>query len=418
MSAYPGLGFDPARGEPGDVAAALQSMADAGSQLSVLVEEVTTALDLSQGWKGDAADDFHDNLDDIPPALVKGSESMGKAAEALGHWVQRLVNHKREADALNTLAVELKAQIEIAEGVAAAAVGGARMARGSQAEAAADAADAAVAKVASLHKQLDVVIDNAREVQREHLLDANTTADMLRAAKGDAFETPGGGAQALGSVGAVASKVSTWTGYAATVAAAVTVFVPPVGVVAGGLTITAGVTGVGGAAAQAGAKALGDPKQANTSWVSLGADGVLSVAGARGAKASTNLVKALRRPVNSYKKGRATIEVTKALGGGGARRQAGRSAIEGGKNLPKKLDKLGRDVFDETPLGKAIKTYSEVNGHDRASEAARAIGKIRAEEIADRGVAETALDKLLAEKYKQELKDRLDLSERKGDAHR
>jgi uncharacterized protein YukE len=369
VTSYPGLGFDPTPGEPGDVQSVLQAFADTGGKVGLMIATLQDTLDVSDGWIGDAADDFHDNGDDLPQALQKGAESMQQAADALITWFCQLTGNKQQAEALDRIARELKKELAAAEQDLAAAASGARMATGSEAAGARRAYQAAATQVGSLHAQLDAVLDEARKLQRRHLDQAEATAAKLRGATGDAFEPVGGGAQVIGAVSGVMSEVSAWTGRAAFVAA----LVPGGQLAAGVLAATAAGTGVAGAGGSVYAKTQGVPNMANRSYLSLGVDGVLSLGGPAG-RTTTQLVKALRAPRRSL----ATAAATAAIGRGELARELARRG--------------GRAAFDDSTLGKAVLAYRQAHGADSVSTAMRRIGEIRAREAAERGAIGNAVE--------------------------
>ncbi|HEY0637348.1 MAG TPA: hypothetical protein VGD67_06855 [Pseudonocardiaceae bacterium] len=373
MTSYAGLGFDPTPGEPGAVRDSLAALAAAGQQLGMVIGNLESALSLSDGWSGDAADDFHDNADDLPTALTKGAESMGKAADALVTWAEQLVGNKQQTEILDKLARELKKQIAAAEGAVAAAASGARMARGAQAGAARDAYDSAVADLASLREQLAAVIDEARTLEATHLGQAEATAAKIRGAKGDAFEPVGGFSQAVGVVSTVMGEISAWTGRAAFVAA----LIPGGQLAAGVLAASSAATGVAGAAGGIYAKSQDAPAFANRSYLSLGADGALSLGGPAG-RGVSSFAKALkagpRGALKDLRRSVATHASTAAVSKSGYARE------------------MARKLVDDAPLGRAIKQYQDARGADSVTEAMRRIGQIRADDMAERTVLDKALE--------------------------
>jgi uncharacterized protein YukE len=348
---YPGLGFDPTPGEPGAVQAVLDAFVSAGEQISAVLPNLQSAVRTADGWEGDAAEEFSDYGDDIPNGLAEGAQSMGQAADALVAWFGRLVNNKAQTEVLDAMARKLKRQIEAAwdavrdaqftldTAVAPKAVTAARTQR-----------DAAANAVGTLEAQLQIVIDEARQLEQDHLAQADAAAAALRgAADGDAFQPVSWGSQAAGVAGNVLGEISTWTGRAAFVAA----LVPGGQVAAGVLAATSAATGVTGTAGKLYSRQQGAPNMANTSTMSLVLDGLLSVGGPAGKGVGTALggLKEARRQAAE-------------LGAGGLSRTALRTG------------------FTESHLGKAVKAFNDAHGANSVRDAMRRIGQTQADDLA------------------------------------
>jgi hypothetical protein len=356
---YPGLGFDPTPGEPGAVQAVLDTFVTAGEQIGQILPQLQSAVEVADGWDGDAAEGFTDYGDDIPNGLTEGAESMGKAADALVTWFGQLVDNKAQAEALDAMARKLKKQIEAAwdaerdaqhalsTAVSPRAVAGAQ-----------DAVNTAARAIGTLQAELDIVLDEARELQQTHLDQANATASTIRGAKGDAFQPVSWIAQAAGVAGSALSEVSTWTGRAAFVAALV-----PGGQLAAGVLATASAgTGLAGTGGKVYAKMQGAPGLRETSMASLLLDGALSVGGPAG------------KGVGQAFRGLAA-----------AREQA---AKLGAKGL---AGKATRSAFDEGQLGKVLKAYQDARGASSVRDALDRIGATQVGDLAKQGNVEKAL---------------------------
>lgn len=358
---YPGLGFDPTPGEPGAVQAVLEKFAATGEQLASIVPQLQSAVSVADGWDGDAADEFSDYGDDIPNGLIEGAESMGKAADTLVTWYAALVDNKAQAEVLDAMARKLKKQIEAAWDAVHDAQAALSTAVSQQAVTAArNDLNTASSAVGTLQAQLDVVIDEARQLQATHLQQANTTAAALRGAAGDAFQPVSAGAQIVGVAGSVLSEVSTWTGRAAFVAA----LVPGVGTLPAGVLAAASAgTGLAGTGGKLLAKQQGAPGMQNTSTMSLLLDGLLSVGGPAG-KGVGQALKGLKS----------------------ARQEA---AQLGARGL---AGKAGKSAFDESQLGKALKAFNDARGANSVKDAMDRIGASRIDDLAQRGAVDKALE--------------------------
>lgn len=359
MSGYPGLGFDPTPGEPGAVQSALDAFVAAGERIAAVLPNLQSAVTTADGWEGDAAEEFSDYGDDIPNGLVEGAESMGKAADALIAWFGQLVNNKAQTEVLDGMARKLKRQIEAAWDALRDAQYAVDTAVAPKAVATAKAnLDTAATALGTLQAELDIVIDEARQLEQDHLMQADTAAAALRAARGDAFQPVSWGAQATGVAGSVLGEISTWTGRAAFVAA----LVPGGQVAAGVLAATSAASGVAGTGGKLYAKSQGAPAMAKVSTMSLVLDGLLSVGGPAGKGVGTAL-KGLKE---------ARREATE-LGAGGLSRKALKSG------------------FDESHLGKAVKAFNDAQGANSVKDALRRIGQTQTDDLARTGAVEKAL---------------------------
>ena len=354
--AYPGLGFDPTPGEPAAVQGVLEAFADAGSQIGAALPALQGAVKTADGWDGDAAEEFSDYGDDIPKGLADGADSMGKASDALVTWFGQLTGNKAQAEVLDAMARRLKAQIESTwDQLRDAQFAAGNTVSAESRAAAQDRVDAIATRLGRLRGELDIVIDEARQLQQTHLDQANATAAAISGAAGG-FQPVSWGSQAAGVAGTALGEISTWTGRAAFVAA----LVPGGQVAAGVLAATSAGTGVVGAGGKIYAKTTGAPALQNSSLGGLLLDGVLSVGGPAG-------------------KG-----VGQVLGGlRAARREA---ADLGARGV---AGKAAREAFDDSKLGKAIQAMQDARGANSVRDAMERIGQAKADNLAGR----TALDK-------------------------
>jgi hypothetical protein len=358
MSAYPGLGFDPTPGEPSAVQAVLETFAEAGSQIAAVLPQLQSAVTAADGWEGDAAEEFSDYGDDIPKGLADGADSMGRASEALVGWFAQLTNNKAQAEVLDAMARRLKAQIEATwdELRDAQFAAGNTLSAKSRA-AAQEQVDAIATRLGQLRAELEIVLDEARQLRQTHLDQANATAAAIGGAAGG-FQPVSWGSQAAGVAGTALGEISAWTGRAAFVAA----LVPGGQLAAGVLAASSAATGVAGTGGAIYAKTTGAPGLQNTSLGGLVLDGVLSVGGPAG-------------------KG-----VGQALSGLRAARQD--AAELGARGL---AGKAATQAFDDSKLGRAIQALQDAKGASSVRDAMERIGQAKADGLAGR----TALDKAL-----------------------
>jgi hypothetical protein len=367
LTSYAGLGFDPTPGEPSAVENALTQLAEGGGKLGMLMGTVESDLDLSDGWEGAAADEFHDNLDDIPRALNSGAESMGRVGDALVRWAGQLADNKRQTETLDKLALELKQQLREAVTELNQAQAALESAHGAGKSTAQVAFDRAAVHAVSVNDQFDAVIEQAKTLQDKHLAQAEATACKIAAASNsDTFEPTGKAAQTVGTIGSVLGEISAWTGRAAFVAALLAT--GPAGwTVAGALAGATAASGLTGTGAKLYAKQAGVHSLKDASTLGLLADGALSLGG----------------PTST-----GTKQLLKALKSDGPK-----GVVKAFKDVsPQTVGKGFKEAIKEGNTAKAIKAISDAGEARTIREAAENIGKIRAEEMARRDALDKALE--------------------------
>jgi hypothetical protein len=284
---------------------------------------------------------------------------MGKAADALVAWFAQLTSNKAQAEVLDAMARRLKDQLETAWEQLRDAQFAAGNAVGAESrDAAKERVDAIASRIGELQAELDIVIDEARQLQQTHFDQANATAATISGAAGG-FQPASWGSQAAGVAGTVLGEISTWTGRAAFVAA----LVPGGQLAAGVLAAGSAATGVAGAGGKIYAVTQGAPGMRGTSVGQLLLDGVLSIGGPAG-KGVGQALKGLKA----------------------AREDAARL---GGRGL---AAKAGREAFDDSKLGKAIKAMQDARGANSVKDAMERIGQARADELGRRGPIDKALE--------------------------
>lgn len=351
------------------MANALTQIADGGGKLGMLMGTIESDLDLSQGWEGAAADEFHDNLDDIPRALNSGAESMGYVATALTTWAGQLADNKRQTEILDQMAIELKRQLREAVAQLNQAKTALESARGADRASAQVAFDRAAVHAVSVNDQFDAVIEQARTLQDKHLAQAEATATKIAgASNSDTFEPTGKVSQVVGTVGSVLGEISVWTGRAAFVAALLAT--GPGGwtvAAAGALTAATAASGLTATGAKLHAKQAGVYSMNDTSTLGLLADGVLSIGGPTSSGAK-QLLRALK---SNGPKG--VLDLAKSIS-------------------PQTLRKGLKEAIDEGQTAKAINALKDAGDAKTLREAAEAIGKIRTEEMARRDAIDKAVE--------------------------
>ncbi|MFD0200982.1 MULTISPECIES: hypothetical protein [Saccharothrix] len=166
MTDYRGLGFDPAPGHAGAVAAASERFSVAFTVTGTPPEQ----------WTGAAADGFRTRLEAVVSELTAVRRAMRAAAEVLDGWATTLLGNQRRAEELDRRALALRrALAEASDEVDRTGA----MAAFTAADGAAH--DRAVARHDELRRQLDDVLDEARLLERDHRAEARRVAERLRA---------------------------------------------------------------------------------------------------------------------------------------------------------------------------------------------------------------------------------------------
>lgn len=166
MADYRGLGFDPAPGHAGAVAAASERCAAAFADPGPPPRE----------WTGAAADGFGTRLEAVVSELTAVRRAMRAAAEVLDGWATTLLGNQRRAEELDRRAVRLRR--DLAEAADEVDHTGA-LAGFTPADA--EAHQAAVARHDELKRQLDEVLAEARLLERDHRAEARRVVERLRA---------------------------------------------------------------------------------------------------------------------------------------------------------------------------------------------------------------------------------------------
>ncbi|CCH33601.1 hypothetical protein ABZ816_22640 [Actinosynnema sp. NPDC047251] len=164
MADYRGLGFDPAPGNAGAVAAAAARCA-----FDVPVPGVPV------GWEGAAAEGFRTRLEAVVSELTAVRRAMRAAAEVLDAWAGTLLGNQRRAEDLDRRATALRRELaEAADEVdRCAALASFTPAHG-------EAHAAVTARHDGIARRLDEVLEEARLLARDHHAEARRVAERLR----------------------------------------------------------------------------------------------------------------------------------------------------------------------------------------------------------------------------------------------
>ncbi|WP_394433711.1 putative T7SS-secreted protein [Streptomyces sp. SGAir0957] len=117
-SSWPGLGFNPARGEVAAIDHLATDLKAVGRGLDEL-HGLVTGVGKDHGfWRGEGADAFRKKLGKLPHYLQQGNDSMSAAGRALLHWHDTLDSLQRQADPLESDAVTARRDWERLAGAA------------------------------------------------------------------------------------------------------------------------------------------------------------------------------------------------------------------------------------------------------------------------------------------------------------
>jgi len=184
QAVYPGLGFDPAPGDPVAVEDLGRRLAGAAAWLGdarTLVERLATAD--GPEWQGQAATAFRGHLrDGLIQHLGVAHDALRQAADRLQDWQADLLGHQRQARRLDEELQQVRASPMPSAG------------RGADLEATTEA-------VARVQQEVDRLLAEAGELEQVHTADAARTAAALRA------DWAGTGPQGAGEFGELLARV-------------------------------------------------------------------------------------------------------------------------------------------------------------------------------------------------------------------
>lgn len=257
--AWPGLGFDPAPGDPAATGGLVRQLDDTARRLRETHDVLSSVQQQRGTWTGEASKAFAAKLDGLPGYLASAHASMQRAGGVLGRWQAALGGLQTRAHGLETRALVAREELAGAEYAARAARAHPDFGLVAQQFSADELSvaqrrvndaqaglDRAVLAVAGLLSSLEVLLREGEALRAEHEGEARRTADGVRAA--DDGLTPPEPAwfekmstwvvDNLDLIGDVAGMVSS---IAATLALIpmLTPFAAPIALVAGGVALLA-----------------------------------------------------------------------------------------------------------------------------------------------------------------------------------
>ncbi|MFD7661665.1 WXG100 family type VII secretion target [Streptomyces sp. NPDC059788] len=111
-SAWPGVGFNPAKGDLHAIQALASDVKSVGDELDEL-DQLLKSVGKSDGaWEGEAAQNFAKKLGELPKYLEQGSESMHDCAKALRGWHTHLQTFQDKAEKIEAEAAPARKQAD------------------------------------------------------------------------------------------------------------------------------------------------------------------------------------------------------------------------------------------------------------------------------------------------------------------
>lgn len=304
---FPGLGFDPAPGDPGRIDALVLQLSASTKYLEDAHATLTRAVAGDASWQGEAASAFSTKIQPLPRQLEIARQSFDRAARELDGWGADLAGMKSKARAYEDSAQAARARLKRAKDNPDLELANVLFTDGEQLADAERRLVIASREVDSAEDELADLRRQAAELAALHEDLSEKCAAALRAVAEEAPDGPGLLAQlgqavtdvamfqikvgqgvvnfvqdhanSIAAVGDILSTVSATTGLIGTALDATIV-----GAVVGGpLGVISGVTGLGALGLHGVAKAGG----ADVSWGTLGEDALGSLTFGIGRAAET-----------------------------------------------------------------------------------------------------------------------------------
>ncbi|MCB5907605.1 WXG100 family type VII secretion target [Streptomyces pinistramenti] len=111
-SAWPGVGFNPAKGDLHAIQALASDVKSVGDELDELDHLLKTVGKSDGAWEGEAAQNFAKKLGELPKFLKQGTDSMHDCAKALRGWHTHLQEFQDKAGKIETEAASARKQAD------------------------------------------------------------------------------------------------------------------------------------------------------------------------------------------------------------------------------------------------------------------------------------------------------------------
>ncbi|MDT7805756.1 MAG: hypothetical protein QOI78_9189 [Actinomycetota bacterium] len=171
MAEFRGLGFDPVPGSADAVAEAARGCVAAAAKLG----DAPTPGEIPE-WAGPSARALADRAGRTRAGLAAVPEALREAAAVLDDWAGVLAAHRRQGEDLDNQAVSARRALVDAQDDVERAETTVQFSLGTEGE-----LTAARASRAAAQRELDRILDQARDLERAHSTEAARVADRLRA---------------------------------------------------------------------------------------------------------------------------------------------------------------------------------------------------------------------------------------------
>ncbi|MEA5363278.1 hypothetical protein VA596_27355 [Amycolatopsis sp., V23-08] len=171
MAEFQGLGFDPVPGSADAVAEAARSCSAAAAKLG----DAPTPGEIPE-WAGPSAQALADRAGRTRAGLAAVPGALREAAAVLDGWAGVLAAHRRQAEDLDNQAVTARRKLVDAQDDVERAQTTVQFSPGTEAE-----LTAAHDNLAAVQRELDQILDQARDLERAHTTEATRVAERLRA---------------------------------------------------------------------------------------------------------------------------------------------------------------------------------------------------------------------------------------------
>ncbi|WP_428954438.1 putative T7SS-secreted protein [Streptomyces sp. cg35] len=376
---WPGLGFNPARGDVPAIADIAADVRAVGRELDDLHALVSKTGRSASYWTGEGADAFRKKVGKLPTYLEQGTESMTACGKALLSWHDTLESLQKQGDPLEADAVAARREWERLSRNAEAASDRAAYGglSGDAQKTASQRMRTALTEADAAKEKLDALIRRGEEIHKRWSEAAARAAHAVKEATALAPESLGLWDKITGALKDVWGDFTDWlvenadllstisSGLAA--AALVLQVVPVIGNAAGA------VLGIASAACAAGAAVghyIGYRRGNGSTLLDVGGDllGVLPLG-----KAGTSLVKSGAKVVKAARAGtRAVDEAGEVITAGKALRSAGQALDQGyvdtatqkvlTNTVGKVAEAFGRPMTDAALQGFSRYSQAAMNG--------------------------------------------------------
>lgn len=207
--AFDALGFDPAPGELGRVDASAEQYQRVGDRLGFVRDAITSIIDQTGSWEGEASEAFARRVGDLPEYLDTATRSMSRAAAALADWHTELSESRRRAWELELRAREARDEAEAARNNPAFGLANQTFTDPDELRAANEALANAKQRLNTATADLDTVLESAERLKRQHDEAADRIARLLDKARDLAPDEPGLLSSCLDAAGDALTTIGT-----------------------------------------------------------------------------------------------------------------------------------------------------------------------------------------------------------------